>query len=290
MDLRVVHVTRYVYEGDASVSRSEVHLRPRRRARQIVHSHELIVQPEPEHVGERIDYFGNSVAFFAIHEPHRELLVRAYSRVTLEAPVPVASSLSWEAVRDRVARDRRKSCLDAYQFVFPSPQVRRNEAFAAYALDSFTPGRPLVEATTELNYRIHRDFAYEKGVTDVTTSVETAFAQRRGVCQDFAHVMVACLRSIGIPARYVSGYLQTTTDPGKPRLVGSDESHAWVSVYSLDAGWIDFDPTNDVQPAMQHVTVAWGRDYSDVTPVKGVTLGGGAHTVEVSVDVEPDDA
>jgi transglutaminase-like putative cysteine protease len=288
MDLRVIHTTRYVYAGEASLSQTEVHLRPRDCSHQVVHAWELEIDPEPEHVGERVDYFGNHVAFFTVHESHRELRIASRSLVTVEPTTLALQVPSWEEVRDHVRSDRRKPCLDAFQFAFPSPRARPADVFAEWALESFRPGRPILEAVAELNHRVHTDFAYEKGVTDVTTPVEEAFAQRRGVCQDFAHVMIACLRSIGLPARYVSGYLQTTRAPGLPRLVGSDESHAWVSVYALGQGWVDFDPTNDLVPSTRHVTVAWGRDYADVTPVKGVTLGGGDHTVEVSVDVESD--
>ena len=288
MELNVVHTTRYVYAGDASMSHSEVHLRPRDADRQVVHSHELVIAPEPEHVGARVDYFGNHVAAFTVHEPHRELRIESRSRVSVEPTSAASEAPAWEVVRDHVRSDRSKPCLDAYQFVFASPRVRRSEAFAEYALQSFRPARSVVEAAAELGHRIHAEFAYEKGATDVATTVEDAFAQRRGVCQDFAHVMVACLRSIGLPARYVSGYLQTDPPAGQVRIAGRDESHAWVSVYALGEGWVDFDPTNDAVPSTKHVTVAWGRDYSDVTPVRGVALGGGAHTVEVSVDVEPE--
>lgn len=288
MDLQIVHATLYRYAGDASLSQTEVHLRPRLALRQELRAHDLAIDPEPEHVGERLDYFGNHVAFFTVHAPHRELRIVARSRVSVAPPPPVADAPPWEEVRDHVRSDRRRACLEAFEFAFPSPRAGRGDAFAAYARESFVPGRPLLAAAAELSHRIHTDFAYDPEATDVATPVETAFAQRRGVCQDFAHVMIACLRSLGLPARYVSGYLQTTRAPGAVHRAGTDESHAWVSVFALGSGWVDFDPTNDVVPSTRHVTVAWGRDYADVTPVKGVTLGGGAHVVEVAVDVEPD--
>jgi len=289
MRLFVTHATRFTYSGKAFLSQSEIHLRPRDCPNQVLLSHELWIEPEPEHVGTRRDYFGNTAAHFTVHEPHRSLLVRARSSVAVAPTSLPIQSPAWDAVRDRVRHDRQRDCLEAYQFVFPSPRVECSAALAAYARESFLPGRPILEATAELNRRIYTDFTYEKGATDVGTPVAEAFAKRRGVCQDFAHVMVGCLRSVGVPARYVSGYLVTRREPGSVRLVGSDESHAWAAIYALEHGWIGFDPTNDLVPSTEHVTVAWGRDYSDVSPVKGVTLGGGEHTVEVLVDVEARD-
>ena len=186
-----------------------------------------------------------------------------------------------------LAHDHSAAGLDAYQFQFESPRIHKRAEFAAYALESFTPGRPMREALLDLTHRIHVDFKFDSKVTTVRTSTEEVFKKRRGVCQDFAHVQIACLRSIGVATRYVSGYLRTYPPPGKPRLVGADASHAWVSAYCCGAGWLDMDPTNDVAPADGHVTLAWGRDYGDVSPVRGLILGGGGHALKVAVDMEP---
>ena len=287
MRFSVTHTTTYAYVATASLSQMKVHLRPRECERQTVIAHVLDVDPAPERIGVRQDYFGNSVSFVTIQEPHQVLHVRARSEVVVHAPAAPAPTPAWEEVRDHVRNDRRAACLEAYQFVFSSPRVQRSEALAAYARASFPTGRPLLEAARELTHRIHEDFVYERGATDVATPVAEAFARRHGVCQDFAHVMVGCLRSLGLPARYVSGYLHTRRGAPRPPWVGADESHAWVSVYALGAGWVDFDPTNDVMVGEEHVTVGWGRDYGDVAPVRGVTIGGGEHTMDVTVDCEP---
>jgi transglutaminase-like putative cysteine protease len=190
-------------------------------------------------------------------------------------------------VAGSLASDRSPAGLDAYQFAFESPRIRMRPEFASYALESFTPGRPMQEALFDLMARIHNDFRFDSKSTNVRTPPEEAFRKRRGVCQDFAHVQIACLRSINLAARYVSGYLRTYPPPGKPRLVGADASHAWVSAYCPGSGWLDVDPTNNVVPSDGHVTLAWGRDYGDVSPLHGLVLGGGAHTLKVAVDMEP---
>jgi transglutaminase-like putative cysteine protease len=195
--------------------------------------------------------------------------------------------MPWEDVARSLPTDYTSAGLGAYQFTFESPRIRIRPEFAAYALESFTPKRPMLEALLDLTTRIHRDFRFDSKVTNVRTPPEDVFRKRRGVCQDFAHVQIACLRSLNLPARYVSGYLRTYPPPGRPRLVGADASHAWVSSYCPGVGWVDLDPTNNVVPSDGHVTLAWGRDYGDVSPLRGLILGGGAHTVKVSVDVEP---
>ncbi|HTF67752.1 MAG TPA: transglutaminase family protein, partial [Edaphobacter sp.] len=188
------------------------------------------------------------------------------------------------------ANDHTPAGLEAYQFVFESPRIRIRPEFAAYALQSFTPGRPLAEALLDLTARIHKDFRFDSKVTNVRTPTEEVFRKRRGVCQDFAHLQIACLRSLNLAARYVSGYLRTYPPPGRPRLVGADASHAWVSAYCPGIGWLDMDPTNNLVPSDGHVTLAWGRDYGDISPLRGLILGGGAHTLKVSVDMEPLDS
>ncbi len=284
MRLRVVHATEYVYGDDASICHSEARLEPRVLPRQAVLKHTVEVDPEAEILVQRTDYFGNRVVYFAVHAPHRRLVLRAESEVEVVEPIVPASTPAWETLRHELgglAYD-----VEVEQFVYASPYVQLSGELGRYAAESFGAGRPILEAAVELRQRIHADFTYDPQATDVRTSVAEAFELRRGVCQDFAHVLVGCLRAIGLPARYVSGYVRTLPRPGQVKLAGSDESHAWAAVYCGEGGWVDLDPTNDCIPATDHVTVGWGRDYSDVPPVRGVTLGGGQHSVRVAVDVE----
>jgi transglutaminase-like putative cysteine protease len=237
-----------------------------------------------------LDFFGNPVSVFTIREPHNELKIEALSQVALDdhpAGWPEHSP-SWEEATRSLPADLSVEGLDAYQFVFESPRVRPGAEFAEYACQSFVPDRPLTEALLDLTARIHEEFCFDAKATNVRTSPEEVLRQKRGVCQDFAHFQVACLRSLGLPARYVSGYLRTYPPPGRARLAGADASHAWVSVYCPGAGWLDVDPTNNLIPSQSHITLAWGRDYGDVSPVRGVILGGRDHKVEVAVDMEPD--
>lgn len=284
---RITHVTTYDYAEPVSLCQNVAHLVPRTASGQQVGKSALAISPEPAAVDARTDYFGNAVHYFTIQEPHRKLVVRADHEVALDPRTPPAAADTppWEAVRDRLHADRSAGWLDASQFTCESLFVRTDPRYAAYAEPSFTPGRPILAAALDLTSRIHREFAYDPRATNVATPVSEVFANRRGVCQDFAHFQLACLRSLGLAARYVSGYLATVPAPGKPRLVGADASHAWVSVWCGEAGWVDFDPTNDVIPSGRHILVAWGRDYEDVSPLKGVILGGGKHAVRVEVDV-----
>jgi transglutaminase-like putative cysteine protease len=253
---------------------------------------ELRIQPPPVTRTERVDYFGNLLCFFTVQEPHKELMVEARSKVILDGnatPWP-QQSLAWEEAAGSFANDHTPAGLEAYQFVFESPRIRIRPEFAAYAFQSFTPGRPMPEALLDLTARIHKDFRFDSKVTNVRTPTEEVFRKRRGVCQDFAHLQIACLRSLNLAARYVSGYLRTYPPPGRPRLVGADASHAWVSAYCPGIGWLDMDPTNNLVPSDGHVTLAWGRDYGDISPLRGLILGGGAHTLKVAVDMEPLDS
>jgi transglutaminase-like putative cysteine protease len=220
---------------------------------------------------------------------HQELVVESKSRVIVTGDEirNDKQSLPWEESTLSLASDYSHAGLEAYQFQFESPRIRIRVEFAEYAYQSFTPGRPMREALLDLTGRIYGDFKFDSKVTTVRTTVEEVFKKRRGVCQDFAHLQIACLRSINVAARYVSGYLRTYPPPGKPRLVGADASHAWVSAYCRGLGWLDMDPTNNVAPSDGHVTLAWGRDYSDVSPLRGLILGGGSHTLDVAVDMEP---
>ena len=289
MKLRVTHKTSYVYADAVSSSHHLAHLAPRGGEGRQMLAHDVLITPQPSVSRERLDYFGNRTLYFSVREPHRSLDVVATSLVDIAPlrPARLDQSPPWEEIRDRLRRERRRDLLDAFSFTFDSPYIELGENVRDYAAPSFTPGRPVLAAVRELTHRIYEDFEYDPGATDLTTSIETVLAERRGVCQDFAHLQIACLRAFGLPARYVSGYLVTHPAPGRPRLVGADASHAWISVFAPDLGWTDFDPTNDLLPSDEHVTVAHGRDFSDVTPVKGVILGGGRHEVRVSVDVEP---
>jgi len=263
---------------------TEVHLQPRARNNQTILEFGLDVSPTPDSVLSREDYFGNEVTYFFIAEPHRELVITSRSVADLEPSAPPALELSpaWEQARDEIAKRDTPETFEAGQFVFESPSITVGAPFAQYAASSFTAGRPLLSAVEDLSRRIYTEFRYDKRATTIGTPVDEVLASRRGVCQDFAHLMIACLRSMKLPARYVSGYLRTGGD-----FTGDGASHAWVSVWCPVFGWQDFDPTNNVMPHGGHFTVAWGRDYSDVSPVKGVALGGGEQVISVSVDLSP---
>jgi len=247
----------------------------------------LHVSPAPALQKTRTDYFGNRIWGFAIQEVHSRLEITATSRVTVAAQTSPALALSpaWEAVVELFSDPVSPEVVEPYQFVFDSPMLRISPELADYARKSFPPGLPLLVAVADLNRRIFTDFKYDPVATTVATPLEEVLEKRRGVCQDFAHLGIACLRSLGLPARYVSGYLRTHAPAGKERLVGADASHAWFSVFCPSTGWLDFDPTNNLLPAEEHITVAFGRDFSDVSPVTGVITGGGKHVVKVSVDV-----
>jgi transglutaminase-like putative cysteine protease len=288
MIYKIIHRTTFKYRYPVSFGNHLAHLMLRPALPNQLARSALYIKPQPITCDERIDYFGNRVFFFAIRDSHNSLVVEARSDVTLDIPPAwPETSMPWEEVARSIPTDYTSAGLSAYQFTFESPRIRIRPEFAAYALESFTPKRPMLEGLLDLTTRIHRDFRFDSKVTNVRTTPEDVFRKRRGVCQDFAHVQIACLRSLNLPARYVSGYLRTYPPPGRPRLVGADASHAWVSSYCPGVGWVDLDPTNNVVPTDGHVTLAWGRDYGDVSPLRGLILGGGAHTVRVSVDVEP---
>jgi transglutaminase-like putative cysteine protease len=292
MIYRIVHRTTYKYKYPVSVGNHVACLTPRSLPNHQLARSELRIQPQPATRTERVDYFGNLLCFFTVHEPHKELVVEARSEVIMNGSAPPwpQQSLPWEEAARSLPNDQSHAGLEAYQFGFESPRIRVRPEFASYALRSFTPGRPLPESLLDLTARIHKDFRFDSKVTNVRTPTEEVFRKRRGVCQDFAHLQIACLRSVNIAARYVSGYLRTYPPPGQPRLVGADASHAWVSAYCPGIGWLDIDPTNNVVPSNGHVTLAWGRDYGDVSPLRGLILGGGDHTLKVAVDMEPLDS
>ena len=289
MTYRIVHKTTYKYKQPVSSGTHVAYLTPRSQPQQVCASHELLVTPAPVEMRERTDYYGNLSTFFTIQERHEELKIESCSRVVvggLSVKWPERAP-AWDEVVRSLPEDLSTAGLDAYQFVFESPRVPLRSEFAAYALPSFSPNRPLTEALLDFTGRIHKDFRFDSKATNVRTSPMEVLRCRRGVCQDFAHLQIACLRSLGLTARYVSGYIRTYPPPGRPRLIGADASHAWTSVYCPGTGWLDVDPTNNLIPSDGHVTLAWGRDYSDVSPVRGVILGGRDHKLEVGVDMEP---
>jgi transglutaminase-like putative cysteine protease len=285
----ITHTTTYDYRAPVTVSHHLMRLTPRALSRQRLLEHSIEVNPKPAATNLRVDYFGNDVTFATIEQTHRQLSVSSRSRVAVSpAFIPESSETpAWETVRGMCRVDRTTSVLEASEFTFASPQVPLDPSFATYAAPSFQPGRPILEAVTDLTARIHREFKFDATATTISTPLAEVLANRRGVCQDFAHLQIACLRALGLPARYVSGYLETVPPPGQTKLVGSDASHAWVSFFCPGIGWIDVDPTNNLFPSMQHITLGWGRDYSDVSPVRGVILGAGKHDLKVAVDVVP---
>ena len=289
MIYNVSHRTTYKYTYPVSFGNHVACLKPRSLERNRLTRNTLRIHPTPTTLSERVDFFGNTLFFFTVEEPHKELVVEARSEVVVDEDVKDSriSAAPWEQSARSFAKDGSPESLEAYGYQLASPRIQLRPEYAAYALESCMPGRPMPEALLELTSRIYRDFRFDSKVTTVRTPTEEVFKNRRGVCQDFAHMQIACLRSINIAARYVSGYLRTYPPPGRPRLIGADASHAWLSAYCDGAGWLDVDPTNDVAPTNGHVTVAWGRDYSDVSPLRGLILGGGGSTLKVEVDMEP---
>jgi transglutaminase-like putative cysteine protease len=289
MKLKVVHKTTYHYGEPVTTSHHEARITPRDTLNQRLVSHELNVTPVPEARRRRSDFFGNRTVHFSLSEPHRQLEVVAESVVDIGPlrPLVLEASPAWESVRDRLRSDRKRDTLDAYAMALESEHVALAPALRDYAARSFESGRPVLEAVRDLVARIYTDFTYDARATEVSTPLAEVMRLRRGVCQDFAHLGIGCLRAQGLAARYVSGYLLTRPPPGKPRLVGADASHAWFAAFVPEHGWVDFDPTNDLLPSDEHVTVAFGRDFADVTPIRGVILGGGQHRLDVSVDVSP---
>lgn len=290
MKYRLIHRTNYTYEGAVTVSHHMARLAPRTLPGQSCPWHELEIKPAPVGRGVHVDSFGNETIYFEIEGKHESLEVISRSLVEVTSMKRAAPELTspWESVRDACQLEKLTPGSEAGAFRFASPMVPLGPNFYDYAIRDFTPGRPILEAVLALTMRIYKDFKYDPKATEITTPVAEVLQKRAGVCQDFAHLMLACLRSLGLPARYVSGYLETAPPAGKPRLTGADASHAWVSVFCGDSvGWIDTDPTNNLLPGERHITIAWGRDFSDVSPLRGVTLGAGGQKLEVAVDVIP---
>ncbi|HTM45038.1 MAG TPA: transglutaminase family protein [Polyangiaceae bacterium] len=289
MRYNVRHVTRYHYEAQVAHAHHLAHLRPRELPTQRVEHSRIDVLPVATAGSSHADYFGNIVDSFEIFGSHDTLQVTCTSVVTTLPNSLVSTALlmndSWEQAAAQIAAQSSDTRVSEYVCV--SPLLRPGSTVRSFVREVFTPQKPLVAAVLELSERIFTQFKYEVAATDVTTPINQVLGERRGVCQDFAHIAIASLRALGLAARYVSGYMETLPPPGQPRLIGADASHAWASVYVPGAGWLDFDPTNNTLPGERYVTVAYGRDFSDVSPIKGVVLGGGAHQISVGVDVEP---
>ncbi len=290
MRYRITHRTAYTYSEPVTVSHHASRVEARETPCQENAGSRLTITPEPAVRKNRRDYFGNAVCFFSVQELHERLDILAESLVRREMGSPPSPGRSppWEEVVARLRSPDAEPVYDAQQFVFESPYVRPSADLAALAAPSFRAGRPLLEAILDLNRRIYSEFTYDAAATTVATPIEEVLRERRGVCQDFTHLALGCVRSMGLAGRYVSGYLRTRPAPGRPRLVGADATHAWLSVFCPIGGWVDFDPTNNSMPAAEHITVAFGRDFSDVSPVTGILVGGGEHRVTVAVSVEPD--
>lgn len=289
MKYRLIHKTVYEYTSTAEACHNLVRLTPREMPVQACLAMALEIDPPPNEVFEYDDYFGNHVHSFATNGPHERLSITARSTLIRESPPAgdPAESPAWEEVVERLHTDRSSEVIDAVQYVFDSRYVRGHRRLRDYAQRSFAPGRPILEAALELTERIHAEFAYDAKATRIDTPIHEVLERRRGVCQDFAHLQIGCLRALGLACRYVSGYLRTVTNLDEQRLQGADASHAWVAVWCPDAGWVDLDPTNGCRVADGHIALGWGRDFQDVSPVKGVVLGGGTSTLTVAVDVVP---
>jgi transglutaminase-like putative cysteine protease len=289
---QIFHDTCYHYDSPVSLAQQLAHLWPRECAWQRCTEQQLLISPEPTSRRDELDVFGNPLTRLAFQRPHDQLQVGA--RLTVEVLArPVLDfnqSPAWERTRDALTYSSQPlpaDVLEACRYRFQSPYVHLKRSFVEFSHSCFPPGRPLLLGVQDLMEKIFSEFTFDAEATQVATPLVEVLERRRGVCQDFAHLMLACVRSRGLAARYVSGYLLTQPPPGQPRLVGADASHAWVSVFCPVLGWVDFDPTNNVQPALEHITLAWGRDFSDVSPLRGVILGGGNHDPEVSVTVMP---
>jgi transglutaminase-like putative cysteine protease len=287
---RVRHRTTYAYEAEVTFARCVLRLTPRSSAAQTVMETSLCVSPDPTAASERLGPFGEMATTVIIETPHRALVIEANARVEVHTPPGrLDFAVPWERVRAQALRAGDLGREGPAGFIYPSARAPLTGAITEYARLSFPPGRGVVDAATELMGRMRRDFTFDAEATDVSTRPLEAFEARRGVCQDFAHIMICGLRGLGLPARYVSGFLRTYPPPGRPRLEGADATHAWVSLWcGEDAGWIGFDPTNDVLAQDEHIVLAAGRDYADVAPIDGIILAPGKQTLEVEVDVVPE--
>lgn len=286
---KIIHKTNYTYQVPVSLCHNIVRLMPRSTNRQFCKKSVISIVPEPDVLIEYEDFYGNKLVYFTIEKEHKKLSVHVFSEIEKLSPVyeqqPEYNAISWEEVC-RLTHTLTPELLDVKQFIAATPMTAADDAIAAFAVQSFPQGRPLYLGCKNLMNRIYSEFKFQSGFTTIATPLSLVMKERKGVCQDFAHLAIACLRSMGLPVRYVSGYIETIPPPGVIKLVGVDASHAWFSVYIPNSGWIDFDPTNNLMPANQHITIGWGRDYSDITPLRGVIMSSGGHELQVSVDVK----
>lgn len=287
MKYKVTHITDYIYEFPATLCHNLMFQIPPELSFQKVVEYSCEISPRPSSELERVDFFGNKYLYFSVEIPHKNLTVKSKSVVELSTPqwisIKPAMTMAWEKVVELL--HSTKTSTDIRQYYLESNHVQYVQGIKDYALKSFTTGRPIMEAMLDLNTRIFKDFAFTPGFTDISTPLEKVFKYRKGVCQDFAHFSLACLRAIGLSARYVSGYLETLPPPGKPKLVGADASHAWIAVYIPGHDWVEFDSTNNLLVNEKHIRVAVGRDFADVTPLKGIVYSGSEQEMKVSVDV-----
>lgn len=289
MKYTIEHTTAYTYLEPVSLCHNIARLMPRNSGEQICKNTTIHIRPQPDRINEYEDFFGNKVIYFSIEKEHWELTVLVTSEVErmesghcrpIDYPIAGLEEVKTELLNPDV------DVIDIKQYLFVTPMTSWNEKILQYAMQSFLPGRSVFEATNDLTHRIYKDFEYKPGHTTIATPLSVVMKERKGVCQDFAHLAIACLRSIGLPARYVSGYIETISPEGVEKLIGSDASHAWFSVYIPKMGWIDFDPTNNCIVSDQHITIGWGRDYADIAPMEGIILSSGSHELTVSVDVK----
>lgn len=287
MRYEISHRTTYDYNSEVSVSHHLLRLKPREHPRQQTLKYHLTTQPGSARQDSHTDYFGNNVSIVVLEGPHRQLTVAAECQVDVQPPAVLepGATQPWESIADLCRAQSYGVWGEASEFCFPSPLVPVRPEFRDYAAPAFAPGRAVLAAAIELMSSLHKDFAFDTQATTVATPLDQVYRQRRGVCQDFAHLQIACFRAMGLSARYVSGYLETAPPPGQVKLIGADASHAWVQLWCGETGWIDLDPTNNLLPADRHITLAWGRDFGDVSPLRGVLVGSGTHQLTVAVDV-----
>lgn len=289
MQYKVTHSTVYEYNQPVSLCHNLALLKPRSTATQICHKTELKIDPQPDVINEYEDFFGNKATYFAIQQEHKKLVVTVTSFIentnTTAIQFNAYEGMAWEEAQKQIANPIPENA-GIRQYIAETAMTVYNKEIMEYALESFAPGKLLFDCANNLMQRIYTDFIYTPGFTTIATPVAEVMKKRKGVCQDFAHLAIACIRSLGLPARYVSGYIETMPEEGEPKLTGADASHAWFAVFIPGIGWIDFDPTNNQLPSFQHITIGWGRDYADVTPLKGVILSSGKHKLDVAVDVK----
>jgi transglutaminase-like putative cysteine protease len=288
VEYQITHKTEYIYQEPIGLCQNIARLTPRTFDGQTCLQTEMNIDPKPDVYNQYNDFFGNPVTYYAIEQDHKKLTVTVHSRVQIKKKLldrEAMPKISWEDAISQLTANTAGN-IDILQFLPQTPMTKISPEIKDYALASFSPGRSLFESVYDLMQRIYRDFEFKSGLTTVATPVDVVLHLRKGVCQDFAHLAIACLRAMGLPARYMSGYIETNPQPGKEKLVGADASHAWFSVFIPGKGWVDFDPTNNQVPTFQHITVAWGRDYADIAPLKGVIHSSRPHKLSVSVTVK----